>query len=299
MDEQNTNQRPINPRRRRRTKMQIIKEDYLPAVIAIIGIVLVIWFIIGSIVRAVQNSNYKKEVALQAEQAAQQEQQELENTAAALLAEAALLAKQYDYKGALAVLDSFPGNMYDFKEFSDKYAEYAKAESSLTLWNDPSKIVNLSFQPLIANPQQAFSDETYGTSFYNNYITVSEFNTILTQLYENGYVLVRYSDVIKADGTMELYIPEGKKPLIITETQVNYNTYMVDGNDDKLPDKDGSGFASKLIIDENGNLTCQMVDSNGNTVTGAFDIVPILESFVETHPDFSYRGAKATLALTG
>ena len=299
MDEQNLNPRPANPRRRRRSRMQIIKEDYLPTIIIGISLILVVWFIIGSIVRAVQNSNYKKEVELQAQQAAQEEQQRLEDTAAALLAEAGQLAKQYDYKAAIAVLDKFPGDMYAFQELADKYAEYAKAEASLVLWDDPNQVINLSFQPLIAEAERTFADETYGTSYYNNYVTVNEFSKIILQLYENGYILVRYSDIIKDDGTMELYIPKGKKPLIITETHVNYNTYMVDGDGDKLPDKDGAGFASKLILDENGNLTCEMVDSTGQTVTGAFDIVPILESFVETHPDFSYRGAKATLALTG
>ena len=32
---------------------------------------------------------------------------------------------------------------------------------------------------------------------------------------------------------------------------------------------------------------------------GKYDLVPILDRFVEEHPDFSYRGAKAILALTG
>ena len=299
MDEKNFNQRPINPRRKRRTQMQIIKEDYLPTIIIGIALILIVWFIIGSIVRAVQNKNYLQEQAEQSALAAQQEQKKLEDAADALLAEAAVLAKQYDYNGAIAVLDSFPGDMYAFPKFSEKYAEYAKLAASLVLWDDPSKVVNLSFQPLIAEAERTFADKTYGTSYYNNYITVNEFSKILLQLYENGYILVRYSDIINADGTMSLQLPNGKKPLIITETHVNYNTYMVDGDGDKLPDKSGAGFASKLIIDENSNLTCEMVDSNGNTVTGAYDIVPILESFIQTHPDFSYRGARAILALTG
>lgn len=299
MEEQNTNQRPSNPRRRRRSQIQIIKEDYLPVIIVGVCLILVVWFIIGSIVRAVQNKKYDQEQALKESIAAQQEQKALEDEAAALLAEAAQLAKQYDYSGAIAVLDRFSGDMYAYTEFSEKYAEYARLQTSLVLWDDPSKVINLSFQPLIVEAERTFSDETYGTSYYNNYVTVNEFNKILLQLYENGYILVRYSDIINEDGTMELYLPNGKKPLIITETHVNYNTYMIDGDGDKLPDKDGAGFASKLILDENGNLTCEMVDSSGTTVTGAYDIVPILESFIETHPDFSYRGAKAVLALTG
>jgi hypothetical protein len=42
-----------------------------------------------------------------------------------------------------------------------------------------------------------------------------------------------------------------------------------------------------------------MVDNEGNITTGAYDLVPILDAFVEKHPDFSYHGSKAVLALTG
>ena len=42
-----------------------------------------------------------------------------------------------------------------------------------------------------------------------------------------------------------------------------------------------------------------MVDANGTTVTGAFDFIPILNEFIEEHPDFSYKGARATIAVTG
>jgi len=299
MDEQNVNDKPANPRRRKRSKFQIIKEDYLPALIICVSLVLILVFIIGSIVRAVQKRQYDAELTKQASIAEQQKVEQLANEETSLLTEAAALAKHFDYAGAIAVLDRFSGNMYDFPALSDKYAEYAKAQSSMVLWNDPNQVLNLSFQPLIADSSRAFSDETYGTSYYNNYITVDEFTKILLQLYENGYILIRHSDIKVQDGVMDLYLPNGKKPLIITETHVNYNTYMIDGDGDKLPDKDGSGFASKLILDENGNLTCELVDNTGNTVTGAYDIVPILESFIETHPDFSYKGARAILALSG
>ena len=101
-------------------------------------------------------------------------------------------------------------------------------------------------------------------------------------------MLVRYSDLVSKDGKMQLYLPKGKKPLIITETQVNYNEVLVN-----------KGFASKLVLDSSGNITCQMIDKNGQTQTGAYDIVPILEEFVASHKDFSYKGARAILALTG
>ena len=74
---------------------------------------------------------------------------------------------------------------------------------------------------------------------------------------------------------------------------------MIDGNDDGYADKDGCGFASRLIVDADGNVTCEMIDNTGAIVTGSYDLVPILEEFISAHPDFSYRGARATLAVSG
>ena len=172
MEEQNVNKRPVNPRRRRRTKFEIIKEDYLPAIIVMVSLVLILVLVVGSIVRGVQGRQYKAELSRQESIAAQEEQARLDAEAASLMEKAATLAKHFDYDGAIAVLDSFSGNMYDYQDFSQRYADYAKAASEMILWDDPNKILNLSFQPLIADAERAFADETYGTSFYNNYITV-------------------------------------------------------------------------------------------------------------------------------
>jgi hypothetical protein len=42
-----------------------------------------------------------------------------------------------------------------------------------------------------------------------------------------------------------------------------------------------------------------MILDDGSVVTGPYDMVPILDDFVEKHPDFSYKGAKGIIALTG
>ena len=61
MDEQiNESNRPVNPRRKKRTQMQIFKENYLPVIILGIAIVLIVIFIIGSITRAVQRNKFEK-----------------------------------------------------------------------------------------------------------------------------------------------------------------------------------------------------------------------------------------------
>lgn len=309
MDEQlNRPSRPVNPRRRKRTQMQIFKEAYLPVIIAGAAVLLIIIFIIGSISRSIQQRRDERDASIAASESAEQALAQLRQEAAALIAEAAPFAAQYDYQSAIAVLDTFSGDMTQFSDIAAAREEYVQAQSKLVVWSDPSKITNLSFQVLIADPSRAFSNATYGMSYNRNFVTTGEFKNILQQLYENGYMLISLDDFIATETTATgaviyqskpVYLPEGKKPLLLTQTQVNYYTYMVDSDSDKLPDKGGAGFASKLILDSNGNITCEMVDKNGNNVTGEFDMVPILNSFIKAHPDFSYRGAKAILAVTG
>lgn len=300
MDEQQRSEKqPANPRRRQRSQMQIFKEAYLPALIAGIALLLIVVFIIGAIVRGVQRSKLEEQAYIESSIAAANAQEALNQKAAELLKTAQGLAAHFDYDGAIQAIDSFPGDIAQYPELSQKREEYTQAKDALVLWNDPGQVLNLSFQLLIADPARAFRDETYGTSYNRNFVTTTEFENILQQLYDNGYILVSMSDIISQGAAKDLLLPDGKKPLMLTQTQVNYYTYMTDSDGDKLPDQGGDGFASRLILDADGNLTCEMVDSFGQTVTGAYDLVPILNAFIETHPDFSYKGAKAILAVTG
>ena len=309
MDQQQSQpSRQGNPRRRRRTKAQIIKEAYLPVIIAGVALVLMIIFIVGSITRGVQKAQLKKEASIAASAAQQAEERRLAEESAQLLTQAQQLVTGYDYDGAIELLNSFSGNPNNFPELTAKKAEYMEAKNHLVPWEDPTQVVNLSFQVLIADPARAFADSTYGTSYNRNFVTVDEFSSILMQLYDNDYVLVDLEDFVTLqmndDGTTSyaakpLYLPEGKKPLVLTQTQVNYYTYMVDSDGDRLPDGKAAGFANRLVLDANGKLTCQMVNAEGVTVLGDYDLVPILNRFLETHPDFSYQGAKAILAVTG
>ncbi len=294
MEEQNT-----SPRRKKKSQLQIFKETYLPLAIAGVAVVLIIVFIIGSIVRAVQQNRYETKMNKEAEIAASQLLQEQTQEANEMITQVKEMALHSDYAGAIALIDGFSGELSKFPELENLYKEYLSAQSKTVKWTDTNNILALSFQMLIADPDRAFADEKYGNSYNNNFVTTEEFTKILHGLYENNYILVSLKDIYSNGQEQVLYLPEGKKPVVLIETQVNYNTYMVDSDGDKLPDQGGDGFASKLVIDANGNITCQMVDSSGQTVEGAFDLVPILDSFVTTHPDFSYKGAKAVLALTG
>ncbi len=298
----NESTRPVNPRRKKRSKEQIFKETYLPAIIAVVALILIVIFIIGSIVRAVQKNRFEKAENLAESSALALEQQLLEQEASELIAQAEKLMANYDYPAAIAVLNSFSGDLSKTPLVNDKIIECERAQSNMVAWDDPSRIVNLSFQMLIADPARGFANEEYGYAINRNFVTTGEFSMILQQLYDNGYVLVDFDDFISEENGIykakTMYLPSGKKPVMLTQTNVNYNYYLVDSDGDKYPDAEGAGFASKLLWD-GSQFTCEMVDATGNTVNGAFDLVPILENFIKQHPDFSYRGARATLALTG
>jgi len=298
-DRTNPGEKPRIPRRRKRSKLQIFKETQLPLLIAGVACLLILIFIIGSITRAVQRSNAREEAQRQAAIAAAEEQKRLDTEAASICETATKLAASFDYDGAIAAIEGFSGDIEKVPQLLRLYEQYQLARQELVTWDDPSLIYNLSVQMLIADPERAFKHEEYGESFRKNYITVTEFTGILQQLYENGYILVNMSKITDGTKSRPLALPPDKKPLMLTQTQVNYYTYMTDGDGDKLPDKDGAGFASKLILDANGNLTCQLVTDGGVVETGAYDLVPILEAFIATHPDFSYQGARATLSITG
>ena len=297
-DQQNNFEHPITPRRRTPDQSVAFKETYLP--IAIIGaaLIMVLVFMIGSVSRGIQRIRYNKDLALKESIAAAQMREALDAEASDIIDSASLLASQFDYEGAIQLIDGFSGNISDYPTLSEKKDAYVAAKEELILWDDPSDVLSLSLHILIEDAQRAFTDETYGTSYNRNFLTTAEFRTVLQQLYENGYILVSLEDINQSSG-MSLYLPPDKKPLLLTQTNVNYYTYMTDSNGDTLPDAGGDGFASKLIIDANGNISCQLTDAQDQIVTGAYDMVPILESFIQTHPGFSYKNAKAVLAVTG
>ena len=295
-------QRP-RPQRRRPSKQQVFKERMLPMIILATASVLIVTFIIGSIVRASQKRKIEMEACIAAAESVAAEEARIKADVESILTDAANMAAAYNFEGAIARINEFSGNIGAFPQLQDAKVEYEYGLSTMTPWEDHNAIINLSFQTLIADPERAYADPEYGTSLEKNFITVTEFQKILEQLYENDYILVSPKDFVDTSDPSnykykELLLPEGKKPVVLTQTNVNYNLYLVDSDGDLMADQGGSGIASRLVLD-GGKVTCEMVDATGNVSTGAYDLVPILDAFVEEHPDFSYHGAKAVLALTG
>ena len=286
---------------------RLFKNDVLPILIGGAAFVLCLVFMFGSLGR-VLNSDERKQAALEASIA--QAEAEAAETAAIqdTLEKSARQAAQYDYQGAIATLDAYKNEGRKLTTEMQKAKEaYTAAMAELVIWDDPTAITNLSFHALIEDTERAYADSAYAKSYRTKFISTAEFSAILEELYDNGYVLVNLDSCITATtdasgkttyAAKPIYLPQGKTPIMITETLVNYFAYMVDGDGDGQPDANGDGFANRLVI-KSGEIKAEYIDAAGNTLVGDYDLVPILDTFIKNHPDFSYRGAKAILAVTG
>ena len=147
-------------------------------------------------------------------------------------------------------------------------------------------VPHLFFHSLSMFPELTFRTDNNPIPGYElYYVTVDEFKAALERLYANGYVLVSIYDAVSGNYAL----PEGKKPLVLSFDDINYYDFM-----------SGYGFASRMILTKDGRIANEYIDTDGETkVTLEGDSMPIIESFIEAHPDFSYNGARGIIALTG
>lgn len=216
---------------------------------------------------------------------------------ATLIHEADMLSYGYDYDKAIEKIQSYGENYASVPELADAISRYEAAKATMVRYPDVRQIPHVFFHTLIVDTSKSFDGE-YTDDGYNQYMTtVSEFNKMLEEMYARDFVLVDIHDIayekVLDDGTTkmvagEIMLPPGKKPFVMSQDDVSYYSYMT-----------GDGFATKIVIDEDGMPTCEYVQDDGTVVYGDYDLVPLLERFIQSHPDFSYRGARATLALTG
>ncbi len=156
------------------------------------------------------------------------------------------------------------------------------------------KIYHIFFHSLVIYPELGFLNDDRGRQFRKYMVTKDEFEKILPLLYENNFVLIDIKSIYKVnpDGTVtkkDLYLPPGKKPLIISLDDLSY--YRFD---------QGFGFAHKLVLDQNGNVATEIITPEGkDEITRDGDVVPILDDFIKLHSDFSQNGVKGVIALTG
>ena len=218
---------------------------------------------------------------------------------AEILKRAKRTAAMYDYAGAI---EDIKTNIPDYQKHIDLdefVAECEAKRAQLILWNqgNNSNITHIFFHSLIVDTKVAFSSDKWDE--YNQVMTsVAEFRSILEQMYARGFVLVTLHDMAEIqeqqDGTKAMswkpiYLPQGKTPFVLSEDDVCYYEYM----------KETGGYANRIVVGDDGKPTCERDLPDGTKERGEFDVVPIVDAFIEEHPDFSYHGAKGIIALTG
>ena len=208
-----------------------------------------------------------------------------------ILAQADLMAAQYDYDGAVDLLTQQPSFNTNTR-MQNAVADYrARKEACVSFPVD--EVPHIFFHTLIKDPVKAFDGDDKEGGYNQFMTTIDEFNAIIQSMYDRGYVMVSLHDmcVIGEDGSVsrgEIRLPQGKTPVVISQDDVSYYHYM-----------DGDGFAQKLIVDENGDVKNTYVEEDGSISVGDYDMVPLIDTFVDKHPDFAYHGHKGIIALTG
>ena len=211
------------------------------------------------------------------------------------ISQADRVAAGYDYDRAIQMIQGNEQAAADSRG-QEAISRYETAKASL-VEADPTQITHVFFHSLIMDTSRAFDGDADSKGYNSVMTTKDEFFKILEAMYEKGYVLVRIHDVAyeqtdENGNTSFVYdkimLPEGKKPFVMSQDDLCYYDYMLD-----------DGFASRIVIGDDGKPTCEMTLADGTVTRGSYDLVPILEDFIEEHPDFSYRGARAVLAFTG
>ncbi len=241
----------------------------------------------------------KQQARKEKEEQIAREEQEIQDRRDAI-AEAETLAVGYDYDGAIALL--MEQKNYDTDtDLVNAIAKYTSAKSTLEA-KDPNQVPHIFFHSLIVDTDRAFDVAKWGESDVagiNAWMTtVDEFDGIIQQMYDNGWVLVKMRDLVKEttdeDGTVHftandsLMLPADKQPFVLSiDDWSYYHSY------------DDRGYGDKVVLDENGDVKIHYTDADGNEDVGDYDVVPRLNTFCKEHPDFSYKGARGTAALTG
>ena len=278
-------------RRRQRRKRAMMMRA------AVLGVLILI--LVGSIVLV--SFQVKKSKQKKAEEQARQEklireEEEKNQKRKETIAQAEEISMGYDYDGAIELLKS----LENYDKDADIIARIAKleAEKSTMVPVDMTQVTHIFYHSLVVDPERGFAGNDSAAAGFKQWMTtVDEFNKITQAMYDNGYVLVDLHDLVTQttdeNGDVhftpnQIMLPEGKKPFVLSLDDLSYyHSY------------DGRGTASKMVLDENGKPTCEYIQADGTTVTGAYDCVPLLNQFLEEHPDGAYHGARGTIALTG
>ena len=308
---------PVRRRRKRKPTWQRLLHKYWPTIrfgLLVLILIAVLTLGISAIVNGIRLSGTEKpNVTTTAETTTEPtlSMDEIQALADDLIAQADFIAAGFDYQKAIGMIENFE-HYESVPTLAAKISEYQQLDTQLISYTKMDSITHIFFHSLIVDPSRSFDGE-YTDDGYNQYMTTcAEFVAMLEEMYNRGYILVTPYDVAyevsDEYGTRFTYgnirIPEGRTPFIMSQDDLNYYGYMVGGESgvNEIPvfaNTKGDGFAHRIVIGDDGYPTCEYMDKDGNITTGDYDLVPLLEKFIQEHPDFAYHGARAVLGMTG
>ena len=88
-------------------------------------------------------------------------------------------------------------------------------------WSDVARVPHLFFHSLVVDPARAFDGDDKAGGYLDFMVTVDEFDAVIRQVYERGYVLVSPHELYEVgeDDVVRpktLMVPEGRTPLILS-----------------------------------------------------------------------------------
>ena len=225
-----------------------------------------------------------------------EESESEEEALMSVLNRAEALAAGYNFEDAISVLNTIEGIASGAERVNEARERSEKRDTELVNWVD-GDIPHLCFPTLIYDTTMAFDGDGKASSYSTTMVTCKEFIAILQSLYDNNYILIDIH-TIAANTTdergatsmeqLQLKLPNGKKPIVLSQDNLNYSGVT-----------NGDGIATKLVLDEDGRVKAQYTDDGGHDVAGDYDFIPILDTFIEEHPDFSFRGARGIVSVSG
>ena len=223
-------------------------------------------------------------------EAAQQEEEQFQEQ----VSQAEALAATYRYEDAISYLERLEKTDLTAERIDEMIREYQEAMDSMVTYT--GDYTHLCFPVLIEDTLRAFDGDDRAPIYAGSMVTTKEFKAILEDLYRNGYVLINIDDIaaISTDSRgvsmmdqKTLKLPSGRRPIIISQDNLSYSDVT-----------NGDGIATRLALDENGKVKAVFTDSEGHDLKGDYDLIPILDSFIEEHPDFSYKGARGIVSVS-
>jgi len=251
-------------------------------------VVLVLVFVLTFGIRALFDSDAIADSVYPASESEPVPEDPIEEDLNDLINEARFMFRGYFYEEALALLAS-KTHLTDHPEVVDLVKEITDEKENLVLWE--GEIRHIFTHSLVLYPEYLFTDLTVPSTYSDYFIFLSEFEQILPQLLDRGYVLYNIHDLIGRDefGNMvknDIYLPPGRMPLIFSldDPTLHY----------------GVGFANRFFVNEHGQLLTEVITPGGATIyTDNGDVQLVLNDFVREHPEFSWRGHRGIIAATG